>query len=102
MTRLCQSSTRNGDEMSYDAFLSYSHAADGELAPALQRGLQRLARPWNRKRALEEFRDRTGLGLTPALWPAIRCALEESEHFVLLASPKAAASGWVNQEIEHW
>src|SRR3954453_13064245 len=89
-------------EMGYDAFISYSHAADGELAPALQRGLQRLARPWNRKRALEVFRDQTGLGVTPALWSAIRCALEESEHFVLLASPKAAASGWVNQEIEHW
>ena len=58
--------------MGYDAFISYSHAADGELAPALQRGLQRLARPWHRKRALEVFRDQTGLSVSPALWSSIR------------------------------
>jgi len=32
--------------MAYNAFVSYSHAADGRLAPAVQTGLQRLARPW--------------------------------------------------------
>jgi hypothetical protein len=57
-----------GLEMAYDAFISYSHAADGALAPTLQRGLQRLARPWHRRRALEVFRDQTGLGVSPALW----------------------------------
>ncbi len=31
--------------MAYDAFISYSHAADGVLAPALEHGLERLARP---------------------------------------------------------
>jgi len=35
-----------GSEWFYDAFLSYSHAADGRLALAIQRGLQRLTRPW--------------------------------------------------------
>lgn len=30
----------------YEAFISYSHAADGQLAPAIQRALHRLARPW--------------------------------------------------------
>ena len=40
----------------YDAFVSYSHAADGRLAPALQRGLQSLAKPWYRRRALRVFR----------------------------------------------
>ncbi|HZM81697.1 MAG TPA: TIR domain-containing protein [Candidatus Limnocylindrales bacterium] len=88
--------------MRYDAFISYSHAADGELAPSVQRGLQRLARPWHRRRALEVFRDQTGLAVTPALWSAIRTALDQSDYFVLLASPEAAASRWVNQEIEHW
>ncbi|MBV9013336.1 MAG: hypothetical protein JO272_15065 [Pseudonocardiales bacterium] len=29
----------------YDAFLSYSHALDGVLAPALQSGLERFAKP---------------------------------------------------------
>jgi MTH538 TIR-like domain (DUF1863) len=88
--------------MGYDAFVSYSHAADGALAPAVQRGLQRLARPWHRRRALEVFRDQTGLTVSHALWSSIKAALDRSEFFVLLASPEAAASPWVNQEIEHW
>ncbi len=88
--------------MPFDAFISYSHAADDALAPSVQRGLQTLARPWNRRRALEVFRDQTGLAVSPGLWSSIRAGLDESEHFVLLASPEAAASTWVNQEIEHW
>jgi hypothetical protein len=67
--------------MDYDAFISYSHAADGALAPALQRGLQRLARPWHHRRALEVFRDQTGPAVSPALWSSIRAALDESEVF---------------------
>jgi hypothetical protein len=51
----------------YDAFISYSHAVDGKLAPALHRGLHRLARPWYRMRALHVFRDQTSLTVTPAL-----------------------------------
>lgn len=88
--------------MAYDGFISYSHAADGELAPALQRGLQRLAKPWNHRRALRIFRDETGLSTNPHLWSAIEGALDESEWFVLLASPEGAASEWVNKEIAHW
>lgn len=88
--------------MRYDAFLSYSHAADGKLAPALQRALHRFARPWNRMRALRIFRDTTSLAATPELWPAIVAALGESSHFLLLASPQAAASKWVQREIEWW
>src|SRR3954465_8575460 len=88
--------------MGYDAFVSYSHAADGALAPAVQRSLQRLARPWHRRRALEVFRDETGLAVSHALWSSIKAALDRSEFFVLLASPEAAASPWVNHEIAHW
>jgi WD40 repeat protein len=86
----------------YDAFISYSHAADDALAPAVQRGLQTLARRWNQRRALEVFRDQTGLSVSPGLWSSIKAGLDESDFFVLLASPEAAASTWVNQEIEHW
>ena len=85
--------------MAFDAFISYSHAADGELAPALQRGLQQLAKPWTRRQALRIFRDDTGLSVNPALWQSITNALDESEYFVLLASPGAAQSEWVNREI---
>ena len=77
--------------MKYDAFISYSHDADGALAPAVQTALRQLARPWNRRQALRVFRDDTGLSVTPALWPAIESALAESEYFVLMASPQAAA-----------
>ena len=88
--------------MAYDAFISYSHAADGRLAPALQSGLQRLAKPWYRLRALRVFRDETGLSTNPHLWPSIEAALDESEWFVLLASPESASSPWVDKEIAHW
>ena len=30
----------------YDGFISYSHAADGLLAPRLQSALKRFAKPW--------------------------------------------------------
>jgi WD40 repeat protein len=86
----------------YDAFISYSHAADGELAPALQDGLQRLAKPWNRRRALEVFRDQTGLSASPHLWGSIVEGLDNARWFVHLASQEAAASEWVGKEIEHW
>jgi hypothetical protein len=48
--------------MSYKAFLSYSHAADGKLAPALQSALHRFAKPWYRKRAIKVFRDKNVAG----------------------------------------
>ncbi len=88
--------------MPYDAFLSYSHAADDALAPALQSALHRLARPWNRIRALHVFRDKTSLAASPELWPSIVTALAASEHFLLMASPAAAASRWVQREIAWW
>ena len=55
----------------YDAFISYSHAADARLATALEHGLERLARPWNRLRAMSVFRDETDLTLNPDLWGMI-------------------------------
>jgi WD40 repeat protein len=88
--------------MKWDAFISYSHAADGRLAPAVQQGLQRLARPWYRRRALHVFRDKTGLSVNPHLWGSIQEALDDSRYFVLLISPQAAASKWVAREVEHW
>lgn len=92
---------RNGSNR-YDAFISYSHAVDGRLAPALQRGLQRFAKPWYRARALRIFRDETSLAATPELWSSIEAALDSSKNFILLASPEAAASHWVGKEVRHW
>ena len=86
----------------YDGFISYSHAKDKPIAAALQSAVQRLGKPWYRRRALRLFRDDTSLSATPELWPSIERALGQSRFFVLLASPEAAASHWVNKEVSHW
>ena len=88
--------------MKYDAFISYSHAADNTLAPALQRGLHRLAKPIYALRALRVFRDETSLAADPGLWPSIEKALSQSRFFILLASREAAASHWVVKELNWW
>src|SRR5581483_3452081 len=76
--------------------------ADGNLAPALQSALHRFARPWYKIRTMSIFRDKTGLSVTPSLWGMIERALGESEYFLLMASPQAAASRWVKQEVRWW
>ena len=86
----------------YDGFVSYSHAADGLLAPRLQAGLQRFAKPWWQRRALRIFRDESSLSANPHLWESIVEAMDDSEWLVLLLSPEAAESEWVNREIEYW
>src|SRR5437870_13805893 len=86
----------------YDAFVSYSHAKDKPIAAALQSVVQRLGKPWYRRRALRVFRDDTSLSATPSLWPAIEQALGQSRFLILLASPDAATSRWVNTEIAYW
>src|SRR5215467_14500078 len=93
---------REEPRKAYDAFISYAHEADGVFAPVLQRGLQHLAKPWNRRRAMEVFRDESNLAASPGLWPSIQKALDASRWLVLLASPKAAQSDWVGEEIKHW
>jgi len=86
----------------YAAFISYSHAADGELGRALERSLEAFAKPWYARRRVRVFRDQTTLALTPELWPTIEEALRRSGFLVLLASPQAAASRWVAQEVDFW
>jgi tetratricopeptide (TPR) repeat protein len=86
----------------YDAFISYSHAKDKALASVLQSAIQRLGKPWYRRRALRLFRDDTSLTATPHLWPSIEKALGQTRFLILMASPEAAASRWVNQELAWW
>jgi WD40 repeat protein len=88
--------------MAYNAFISYSHAGDSELAAALQRSLHRFAKPPFRLRAVRVFCDSASLAANPALWPAIEVALNASEFLILLASPQAAASTWVEREVDYW
>ena len=94
--------------MKYDAFISYSHTADGQLVPMLRNGLQRFGTPWgpfrwtNPIRSLRIFQDVASLSADPALWSTIEQALTESEWFVLLASCESARSQWVDKEVELW
>jgi len=86
----------------HDAFISYSHAADGRLAPAVESGLERLARPLLTLRAIDVFRDETSLAANPELWTGILDHLDGSTWFVLMASPQSAASHWCNKEMLWW
>ena len=88
--------------MKHAAFISYSHAADGKLAPALQQGLEQLAKPWHKWRALAVFRDVTNLSASPQLWQSIEDELAQFDWFLLLASPRSARSKWVAREVQWW
>jgi hypothetical protein len=91
--------SRGGAGRRYRAFISYSHAVDGRLAPALQIGLHRLAKPWCQIPAFAVFRDKTSLAAAPQLWSSIEDAHDGSDLFILLASPAAAGSSWVGKEV---
>lgn len=82
--------------------MSYSHEADDLLAPRLQSALQSFAKPWWKRRALRVFRDQASLSANPHLWSSIAAALDSSEWFIVLASPGAAASPWVEREVAYW
>ncbi len=88
--------------MKYDVFISYSRKADGRLAPDIQRALQKLTKPWYKLKALSVFRDQSDLNASPHLWQSIVDALSQSHYFVLMASPEAANSKWVSDEVKYW
>lgn len=86
----------------FDAFISYSRGASASLAAELQSAIERFAKPWYRLRAVRIFRDDSSMSASTTLWSNIERALIESEWFILLASPQAAASEWVTKELRWW
>jgi WD40 repeat protein len=102
VAKLSGRAERVGGPAAYDAFMSYSHALDGTLAPTFQRELERFAKPWYRTRSLRVFRDDVSLGAHPGLWTSIEQALTRSDWFLLMASPEAARSPWVDREVRWW
>lgn len=90
----------------YQAFISYAHA-DQDWAKWLQKELERFRvprklrreRPELPKRLFPVFRDQTELASSGNLSDSIVDALDRSERLVVICSPKAAASKWVNEEI---
>jgi hypothetical protein len=53
----------------YDGFVSCSQSKDKPIAAALQSTVEKLGKPWIRRRALQMFRDDTCCSATPGLWP---------------------------------
>jgi len=84
---------------SYDAFISYSHRADRDLARSLERTLWTFGRRWFQIRGMRTYRDETNLAAEPNLWPAIETAVKQSRCLILLASPESARSVWVPREV---
>jgi WD40 repeat protein len=92
-----------GTTYRYNGFISYRHTErESAIARALQKGLSRFAKPFWRIRAARIFRDETNLSASPDLFGRITEALDQSQHFLLMASPEAATSPWVAKELTHW
>jgi tetratricopeptide (TPR) repeat protein len=93
----------------FRAFISYSHA-DEQWGAWLQRSLERFRAPKEFAARLKEagkpfrlapvFRDREDLPVAGNLNDAIQKALADSEFQIVLCSPNAAKSRWVNEEIK--
>jgi WD40 repeat protein len=90
-----------GASFTYDAFLSYNHQ-DGAVAAGLQKGLHRIGRRVGRLNALRVFRDSTDLAANPDLWGKVTDAMDRSRYLIVVLSPRAAASEWVNKEVAYW
>lgn len=94
------------DARRFAAFVSYSHA-DAQTAAALQRKLERYRLPKHIVRdagsARAElgpiFRDREDLAAAPSLSAAIQDAIACADALLVICSPDAKASTWVDQEI---
>jgi len=93
----------NGQRSKYDGFISYSHGADLDFAPSLQRGLRKLAKPWNKRNALRVFLDKTSLAASTDLKADLDGPIAQSDYFILLASTQASSpKSWVRKEVEYW
>jgi tetratricopeptide (TPR) repeat protein len=90
----------------YRAFISYSHA-DAATAAWLHRKLEgwrvpqrmRAENPALPERLAPIFRDREELAGASELGPQIEAALADSEALIVVCSPEAAASRWVDAEV---
>ena len=100
---------RPNDTHRYWAFLSYSHS-DTDQADWLHKAIERFAVPKGLigrvtangavpKNLSPIFRDRHELAASSDLGQTIRAAIKQSRFLIVLCSPAAAASRWVNEEI---
>ena len=89
-------------DIGFGAFVSYSGAADRELISRLQRGIEKLAKRWYRPPVMKVFVDKTSLGAGTRLWGRIEYGLSRSHWLILMASPEAGESWWVDREVGWW
>ena len=98
---------RPDDTQRYQAFLSYSHT-DSAHADWLHKAIERFVVPKTLigrvtangavpKSLTPIFRDRHELAASSDLGQTIRVALKQSRFLIVLCSPAAAASRWVNE-----
>ena len=96
----------------YRAFISYAHT-DQAWASWLHKAIEGYRLPGRLvgtstpkgpvpARLSPVFRDRDDLTAAHSLTDPIRQALEESESLIVVCSPAAAQSSWVNEEIRHF
>lgn len=99
-----------GTEFKYWAFISYSHAdkkwgnwlhsaLETFKVPKLPAGVEGGAGEALPRRIFPIFRDREELPTSADLGTMITRALEQSRCLIVICSPRAAQSRWVNQEI---
>jgi tetratricopeptide (TPR) repeat protein len=99
-------------ESRYRAYISYSHK-DEKWAAWLQRALESYRVPRHLvgnqtpvgkvpARIRPVFRDREDFSSATDLEGTVKQALAESENLILICSPNAVASEWVNEEIRHF
>lgn len=89
-------------ELGYGVFLSYSGERDRRWLPGLRQVIEKQSRPWYRPPRIRVFLDRTGVSIGPELWGKIEAGLARSDWLVVLASPEARSSVWVDREIAWW
>ncbi len=94
----------------YTAFISYSHA-DRAVARWLHRAIEgyrvpRRLRPAGAVGAIERlapvFLDQDELSSSPDLGHSVRAALAESGFLIVVCSPAAARSRWVDEEVREF
>ena len=90
----------------YRAFISYSQK-DKAIGRRIQRTLETYRLPkgveiGSQRRLGRFFRDDEELSASPDVGATLRGAIEDSENLIVIASPHAAQSRWVNAEIHHF
>ena len=87
-------------ELRYAAFISYSHK-DRKWAEWLHHAIEtfRIPKDFTGRSLKPVFLDRAELPSSSDLAASVREALTQSRHLIVICSPDAARSRWVNEEV---